>query len=165
MIDRILEAICALILALMVGVAFVSVIFRYVLGSSLSWSFEASLALLSYLTFVGCYLALRKGAHLKVDVLVQRMPVTAQLLCFVANQIMMIGIGAIMTWEGGRLTSLFYAQKTLVLEIPRGVLYVMVPLTGALIAIDGVVWLVGGIKSHRRGEPLFPSADKLSIDI
>jgi len=53
MIDRTLEAICAALLAATVLIAFTAVIFRYVLGSALSWSFEASLALLTYITFLG----------------------------------------------------------------------------------------------------------------
>ena len=41
MINRILETICAVILAITVLITFIAVIFRYVIGSALSWSFEA----------------------------------------------------------------------------------------------------------------------------
>ena len=69
LIDRIIDAIMAVILAASVVIAFIAVVFRYVLNSALSWSFEVSLILLTYLTFIGSYTALRRGAHLKVDVI------------------------------------------------------------------------------------------------
>ncbi len=83
MINRVLEAICTALLAVTVLIAFTAVIFRYVIGSALSWSFEASLVLLTYLTFIGSYLALRKHSHLKVDVFIRMLPPLGQVTVFV----------------------------------------------------------------------------------
>ena len=44
-VNRVLEATCALLLAAAVLVAFLAVIFRYVVGSALSWSTEAPFSL------------------------------------------------------------------------------------------------------------------------
>jgi TRAP-type C4-dicarboxylate transport system permease small subunit len=121
-VNRVLEAICAAILATTVLIAFTAVIFRYVIGSALSWSFEASLALLTYLTFIGCYLALRKHSHLKVDVLVRMLPRLGQAIVFAVNQLLIAGIGAVMLYHGARQVLLYQSQNTLVMEIPVGVL-------------------------------------------
>lgn len=138
MINRILEAVIAGLLAATVVVAFTAVIFRYALGSALSWSFEVSLALLTYITFLGAYLALRKGAHLKVDLLVKRLPRLPQGIIFLLNQGLIATIGWIMAWYGGRQMLHFADQNTTVLEISTAWYYAAVPLVGALMMLDAL---------------------------
>lgn len=154
MINRILGAICAGILAITVLITFIAVIFRYVIGSSLSWSFEASLALLTYLTFVGCYLALREHSHLKVDVLVRMLPPFGQVAMFSVNQFLIVAVGGVMLYYGGRQTLLFLDQKTLVMEIPSGFLYAAIPVSGFLMGIDAIATLADGWRRYANGEPL-----------
>lgn len=166
MINRVLEAICTALLVATVLIAFTSVIFRYVIGSALTWSFEASLALLTYLTFIGCYLALRKQSHLKVEVLVHLMPLPAQLVCFLVNQFLIIGIALVMAYYGGRQTYLFYEQTTLVMEISKGYFYAVIPLSGVLMALDSMVTLYAGIWRYARGEmPVETSGPPSHADI
>lgn len=155
MIDKILEAICAGILAATVLIAFIAVIFRYVIGSALSWSFEASLALLTYLTFLGCYLAMRKNAHLKVEVLVAKLPVALQALVFAFNQIVVFSIAAIMVIYGARQVWLFHDQTTLVMELPKSLLYTAIPLSGLLMGMQAVMELMNGIRRWRCGDAIF----------
>jgi TRAP-type C4-dicarboxylate transport system permease small subunit len=159
-IDRILEAICAALLAATVLITFIAVIFRYVIGASLSWSFEASLALLTYLTFVGCYLAMRKNAHLKVEVLVSRFPALGQALVFTLNQCVILAIAAVMVIYGVRQMVMFHSQTTLVTELPLSLLYAAVPLSGVLMALQSITELFGGIGRWRRREPVFMSNDE-----
>ncbi|MCP5371561.1 MAG: TRAP transporter small permease [Hyphomicrobiales bacterium] len=159
MINRILEAICTAILAAAVLIAFVSVIFRYVLDSALSWSFEASIAMLTYLTFVGCYLALRRNNHLKVEVFVVRLPRWAQIAAFTLNQLVIVAIGWVMVYHGGRQAYLFADSRTLVMEVPSGFLYAIIPISGLLMGIDAVTGLVGGWRRYGRGGPVFLADD------
>ena len=152
-IDRILEATCALLLAAAVLVAFLAVIFRYVVGSALSWSFEASLALLTYITFVGCYLALRQNSHLKVDVFVRLLPRVGQAVVFILIQCTIIAIAVVMLHYGGRQLWLFKEQTTLVMELPSWVLYAAIPLSGLMMGIDAAIGLFRGLRRYARGEP------------
>jgi len=161
-VNRILEAICTAILAATVLIAFMAVIFRYVIGSALSWSFEASLALLTYLTFIGCYLALRKHSHLKVEVLVRLLPRPGQAIVFAINQLLIAGIGAVMLYHGMRQVLLYRSQNTLVMEIPVGFLYTAIPVSGLLMGLDALVVLVAGLCRYRRGEPPMPPEDQPS---
>lgn len=160
MIDRILEAICAALLAATVLITFIAVFFRYVIGAALSWSFEASLALLTYLTFVGCYLAMRKNAHLKVEVLVARLPALAQALVFTLNQCVILAIAGVMVIYGMRQMVMFHSQTTLVMELPLSLLYAAIPLSGMLMALQSITELVGGIGRWRRREPVFITDDE-----
>lgn len=156
MINRILEAILAGLLVAAVVVAFVAVIYRYALDSALSWSFEISLALLTYITFLGAYLALRKGAHLRVEILVDRLPRPVRGLAFLLNQALVGVLGWIMAWHGGRQVLRFTDQTTTVLEISTAWYYAAIPIAGALILADAVV--IGSIGAVRfiRGEEADP---------
>lgn len=142
MINRLLEAIIAGLLVAAVGVAFVAVIYRYALDAALSWSFEVSLALLTYITFLGAYLALRKGAHLKVTLLVDRLPRAVRGVAFLFNQVLIGVLGWIMLWHGGRQVLRFADQTTTVLEISTAWYYAAVPVAGGLILLDAL-WLLG----------------------
>ncbi|MDP4796189.1 MAG: TRAP transporter small permease [Rhodospirillales bacterium] len=166
MINRILEAICAVILAVAVLIAFVSVIFRYVLGSSLSWSFEASIGMLTYLTFIGCYLAMRKNSHLRVDVFVNKLPRLGQFAVFALNQLLIVGIAWVMVYHGGRQAYLFADSPTLVMELPSGILYAIIPISGLLMGIDSMAGLVAGWHRLMNGGPAFvvePTSEHMDI--
>lgn len=156
MINRILEAIIAGFLIAAVGVAFTAVIYRYGLGSALSWSFEVSLALLTYITFLGAYLALRKGAHLRVDLLVKRLPRLPRGIIFLMNQGLIATIGWIMAWHGGRQMLRFADQNTTVLEISTTWYYAAVPIAGVLIVIDALFIAGTGIRRLTSGEEADP---------
>ncbi|SDE68398.1 TRAP transporter small permease [Limimaricola pyoseonensis] len=164
MINRILEALIAAFLVAAVGVAFAAVVYRYALGSALSWSFEVSLALLTYITFLGAYLALRKGAHLRVDLLVTRLPRLPRGLVFVANQVVIGLIGWIMAWHGGRQVLRFADQTTTVLEISTTWYYAAVPVAGALILLDAAISGLRGLMRLASGEEADPgTADPVEI--
>jgi TRAP-type C4-dicarboxylate transport system permease small subunit len=135
-----------------------------VLERSLSWSFEASLALLTYMTFVGAYLALRRGAHLKVDVIVRRFPLRGQAVLFVVNQLMIAGTALVMLIWGGEQTIKFAARTTTVMELPLGFLYVVVPLAGLGMLVDAIVTTKKGVERVRRGEPPESDTDPFTID-
>lgn len=152
MLNRVLEAVIAALLLAAVGVAFTAVIYRYALGAALSWSFEVSLALLTYITFLGAYLALRKGAHLRVDLLVAKLPRCLRGVLFLANQAIIGTIGWIMAWHGGRQVLRFAEQKTTVLEISTTWYYAAIPAAGALIMLDAAVSGLGGLSRLAKGQ-------------
>ncbi|WP_370286374.1 TRAP transporter small permease [Pseudooceanicola nanhaiensis] len=156
MINRILEAIIAALLVAAVGVAFVAVIYRYALDSALSWSFEVSLALLTYITFLGAYLALRKGAHLRVTILTDRMPRAVRGVAFLVNQVIIAIIGWIMFWDGGRQVLRFADQTTNVLEISTAWYYAAIPVAGILMLIDAACMTVLGAIRLSRGDDADP---------
>lgn len=166
MINRILEGVIALLLVAAVGVAFIAVIYRYALDSALSWSFEVSLALLTYITFIGGYLALRKGAHLKVDLLLPHLPYSVRGAVFMINQALIGLIGWIMAWHGGRQVLRFADQTTTVLEVSTSWYYVAIPLAGALICIDAIMTAGrGALRMSRGEEPAEPEQPPYSVDM
>lgn len=159
-LDRTINALLALILLALVGVAFTAVVFRYVLGSALSWSFEASLILLTYLTFLGAFAALRQGAHLQVLVLVAALPLPLRGAAFVATQLIVLGICVVMTVWGTEQTLRFAGDTTTMLNLPRGPIYAIVPLSGLAMGIETLVRLFQGLQRLARGESPDPALEE-----
>ena len=156
MFDRVLEALSALLLAALVGITFLTVIYRYIIQSSLAWSYEVLLGLLVYLTFFSGFLALRKGAHLRIDVLVSHLPDRIQLLVYTVNQSLIIGVALVMLIWGTEQTLAFNDRRSLMLDIPMSVFYVIIPLAGAAMIVECLHQILGMVHRFRNGEPPYP---------
>nr|WP_255664104.1 TRAP transporter small permease [Nitratireductor sp. B36] len=141
-----------------VVIGFMAVIYRYVFDNALSWSFEALLGLLTYITFIGAYLALRKNAHLRVDLLASALPRPGRLILFLCNQALIGLIGLLMLRQGWRQTVLFQDQTTQVLEISNAYLYAAIPVCGLLICIDAITRIFIGLRRFSTGQEPFDDA-------
>jgi TRAP-type C4-dicarboxylate transport system permease small subunit len=87
-------------LAAMTLAILINVFFRYVLNSPLAWPPELSRFLMVAVTLLAAGLALRKGAHVGVTVLVTRLPIRAQAVVFSINSLLMAGFLAVLLWQG-----------------------------------------------------------------
>jgi len=68
------EVLCAIILAIMATVAFVNVIFRYLLKYSLAFTEEILISFFVWLTLLGAAIAFRQGSHLGFSFITDRLP-------------------------------------------------------------------------------------------
>ena len=68
-LNRANELVIALLAAVTVAVTLLQVVFRYVLGSSLSWSEELARYLFIWVIFLGVASAARRGQHMAVEAL------------------------------------------------------------------------------------------------
>lgn len=164
MLNRVLEAVVAFLMLLTVTIGFAAVVSRYGFGRSFAWSFEASQALLVYMTFVSAFLALRKGAHLRIDVIFNRLPTQARIVVHIFNQFTIAGVGAVMAFWGYRQAMRFFWRKSLVMEFPVGFLYLIIPLCGAAIVLQALGTLPGGIARIRQGLTPDPNVDPFAAE-
>lgn len=89
---RMLEAVTAVCLALMVLLVFGNVVLRYVFNSGIAVSEEMSRWLFVWLTFLGGIVALREHAHLGTEILVARLSATGKKLCLLLAYALMLMI-------------------------------------------------------------------------
>ena len=128
---RVLDALIALALALMVALVFGNVVLRYGFNSGITVSEEVSRWLFVWMTFLGAVVALKEHGHLGSDMLVSRLPLAGKRICLVAGQLLMLYV----TWL------LFKGS----LEQARINWDVAAPVTGAPLAIvyaSGIVFAV-----------------------
>lgn len=76
---RILEYVCAGLMAVLAVVLFVQVFGRYALNDPPVWTEELARTLFLYATFIGGALALARQAHLRIDAAVKMLPPAAQM--------------------------------------------------------------------------------------
>ena len=75
---RLLEIVCALLVATMMVLLFIQVFGRYALSDPPDWTEELARAACVYATFVGGALAVARNAHLRIDTVVKLMPASVQ---------------------------------------------------------------------------------------
>jgi TRAP-type C4-dicarboxylate transport system permease small subunit len=71
-VDGAINAVIVLLFAVILVAMFAQVVFRYVIGSPLSWSEEVSRYMFVWLCYLGAYVAILRGAHIGGDYLTSR---------------------------------------------------------------------------------------------
>jgi TRAP-type C4-dicarboxylate transport system permease small subunit len=88
--ERSVEALMALDLALIVILVFSNVVGRYGFGAGFAGAEEVSRLLFVWLVFLGAVLALRRRAHLGVELLQARLPRPLRRACAVVTHVLML---------------------------------------------------------------------------
>ena len=104
---RLLDAVSALCLLVMVILVFGNVVLRYAFNSGITVSEELSRWLFVWLTFLGAIVALRQHAHLGVDTLVRALPPLGKKICFITSYVLMLYADWLLTlgsWKQAVLT-------------------------------------------------------------
>ncbi len=144
--DRLVGWALAACLAAMTCIVFVSVIFRYLLNSPLTWTEELASLLFAWLTFVGAYVGFRSRSHISIDTLVIFLPAPARrwlARCVDGGVLLLL---ALFAWQGIKLTATTWSLEFPAMEISRGYLYASFPIGCVLMAI-------GILQSWRRPRP------------
>ena len=88
--ERIVEALMALDLAAIVVLVFSNVVGRYGFGAGFAGAEEVSRLLFVWLVFLGAVLALRRRAHLGVELLQARLPRPLRRACAVVTHVLVL---------------------------------------------------------------------------
>ena len=138
LIGRVLAPFDVLLTAAVVVVTLevlVEVVCRYVLQMPLAWGAEVSQTLLVWITFIGAALALYRGEHMVISLLVNKAPSPA-----LRRTVLAIGHLAVLAflvlgfWAGCQVVERTWSMRTTTLQIPAGILYLAFPF-GCLLMI------------------------------
>ena len=69
LLERLIELSSYATLASLIAVSFLQIVFRYIFNSALSWPEEVGRYLFIAVAFLGASLTMRRGGHLRVDIL------------------------------------------------------------------------------------------------
>lgn len=134
-ITRAVYFLCVVLAAVMVIVIFAQVVFRYVFEDSLSWSEELGRYLFIWITFLGAALGVRSNAHVALDSLVKVMPPAIQKPVRWIGYLAMLALAVVMVVTGQSLIELGMRQRTAAMQLPMGYVYVVLPVSGALMIL------------------------------
>ncbi len=87
----------------MVMVIFVQVIMRYVFNNSLSWSEEFGKFMFVWLSWFGISIGARRNEHIRITMLLDRLPFKASKALLIVAELIVIGICGITAYYGATL--------------------------------------------------------------
>lgn len=133
-------------LATLVLVLLLQVFFRYVLKIGISWSEEVSRFLFIWFVYISASYAVQVGTHIRVSLVVDFMPASLQRPMQIISDFLWIGFNAIVIVSGVQLITgmIEYPVYSTSLLVPMAVIYIIIPLSHALM-------IVRILQSYRRG--------------
>lgn len=122
------------VIIVMVSLTALQVIFRFFF-QALTWSEELSCFLLVLASLLGAAVAFKRGSHIAVTLIVDRVPVLVKKILGTLTQLLGILFFGIVALFGAQLMQTEGAQLTPALQISMAWIYSMYPLCGLIILI------------------------------
>ena len=153
--DKTLSYIVAFLLVAMSVTVFGNVVCRYFLDFSLGWYEEISRFLLIWIVFLGAVIALIRGDHLAIDLLSFALPPRANRMLVVLVDVLVLVSLAIMfqgAWDMA-IDSLQSGWVASSVPIPYGCVYMVAPVSAALMFIQTLIKMTGDIRTLKEVQP------------
>lgn len=136
-VDRIEGVIITTFMFVATIIAVIQVAARYIFNNSLYWSEELILYSLIAMSFLSASMGVRYAAHISVEALYAFVsPKTAKILHFCSALLGLI-FAISLVWYGTRLSlaTLQMNQLSSAMRIPVGAIYLIIPISGAFMAL------------------------------
>ncbi|WDI30090.1 TRAP transporter small permease [Hyphococcus flavus] len=125
-------------LAIMTVIVGWQVFGRYVLNSSPSWSEQASLTLMIWYVSFAAAAGVREGFHIRIVAVENAVQAGIRKMMRVAADLVVAACGVAMLIWGGELVARTWSHVIPSLGLPRGLAYLGLPISGALIFLFSV---------------------------
>ena len=112
---------------------FAEVFFRYILGNPLGWTEELVRYFLVWITFLGTYLGVREDKHLQIKVFFNKCPVEIQYSLEMLGDLCILVFFILFSYLGIVYVITFFSDLSPSLEIPMGIIYLAIPISGIFI--------------------------------
>jgi TRAP-type C4-dicarboxylate transport system permease small subunit len=128
------ERSCLLAVILMTVLTLVQVVLRYIFRTPLVWTEEASVFLMIWMAFVGAGVAMRRGAHIAMLILVERLPRWLSRSLLTSSRLLMLAFLVVIAWQGWLLAMSVGGQRSPALAIAMTWPYLTMPLGSLFMA-------------------------------
>ncbi len=146
------EIVAGLFMTLMSLATFTNVVARYAFNSPIQWAEEFSRYAFIWMVFMGAAACSKRGSHIIIDAVVTSVSRRVRALCAVLTDVVVLVLMAAVTYYGWVLCSMA-TQATSTLKIPQYVVYLVVPIAGALICVHTVRSLWRDFRAMAGGPP------------
>ncbi|MDR1536264.1 MAG: TRAP transporter small permease [Planctomycetota bacterium] len=141
MADGLIKWASIALLGTMTFLVFLNVVLRYLFNSSIIVSEEVGRYMFVWMTFLGSIVALSENSHIKVDILVDRLPPGARKCTRLSVDLLMLLCCVLLSIGGWRQTIINMANPAPVSHVPIGLVY----LAGLVASVVMSGMLVGRI--------------------
>lgn len=132
------------------------VVFRYAFNAPLTWSEELARYLFIWCAFLGWIIASRRGSHLAMTFVVDRLPPAARAALAVLTQLATLWFAWLLGSRGAALVRNNWDVENVAVPFNLGVVYAIEPIAAAAIATYAVVALA----KAARGDGSTPARDR-----
>ena len=138
---RWIDAPALILFGLLAMVVLLQFLTRYVLDDSLAWTEEIARYLLIGMAYAGSVTALRKGAHIFLELTYRLAPPSNVKALSVMAETVMVAFHAIVTFYAAQL-AIVADRRMISIDLPRNIVYGFVALTLAVATVIAVRQLV-----------------------
>ena len=129
-------ALLALLATVVLGVAFRA------LGEPLIWSDELARYLMVWLAFIGWILASRRRSHIRITLVIERLPPPFRRILEALIQVALLVLGAFLVRDGFILVERNLDVETVSLPVSSAIVYVPIVFAGLATALQAVAQIV-----------------------
>lgn len=153
-LDRLLEVLVMVVMAVLVLDVLWQVFTRLVLKDPSTWTEELAIFMLIWVALLGAAVALGRGAHLGIDYFVDKLPPRAKLATEVLVFLSVAAFSLLVMIVGGVdlvASNLDLGQESPALRVKMGYVYLAVPISGFFLTLYAVIGLVERFQRLKRG--------------
>ena len=148
---RVTDALAIAFFVAMFSCVLAQVVFRYFLGSPLTWSDELARYLFVWCAFLGWVIAARRRSHLAVTVGRDRMSPRAQAALKLVGALAALAFAAVLVVHGIRIAERNWDVETTALAVTSGVVYAIVPLAALAVGTYALADAAAAWAAWRQG--------------
>lgn len=126
------------------------VFYRYVLNDSLVWPEEVSRYGLIYMTYLGCATGIRRGSHIRIDLVDLVLPPAARRVVAVAVDAVVLLFCAFMAVKTAQIMAVLSTSRSTAMQIPIAWVYLALLLGFAL---SGLRLILRYVRPAAAGNP------------
>lgn len=142
-IDVVLSSACAIIFAFMVCIGTYQIVTRFVFNSPSTVSEELLTYSFTWMALLASAYVFGKRDHMRMGFVADKLTGTPRKILEILIEILlMVFIGSVLIYGGSSIMKLTMIQKTASLGIPMGVIYTILPVTGVIIFIYGILNII-----------------------
>lgn len=154
--DRLENGLCGLLVALLAAMTALigaQVFARYLFNHPLYWTEELGRHLMIWMVFMASVVCLRRGFHLNISFLEQRLRGRARMVLGLVMALLLGYFFYLMVTHGWDLTRKTMGQRSSALHYPMGLVYAAMPLSGLLMLLVDLEQVVAALVRYRSGAP------------
>ncbi len=139
-LDLILSTVCAVLFAMMVVVGSYQIITRFIFNRPSTVSEELLTYTFAWMAMFSSVYVFGKRDHMKMGFLADMLPAASKRILDIAIEILVVLFAvAVLIYGGTTIMNLTMTQKTASLGVSMGMIYMVMPISGVLIAIYGLL--------------------------
>ncbi|WP_108658728.1 TRAP transporter small permease [Acuticoccus kandeliae] len=145
--EMLLAALCVAAFFAMFVLGVATVVFRFLLSSSLAFPDELIRYLFVWAMFLGAAIALRRNLHAAIGIVVENLPGAAKRVALILATLVSIAFFLVLVSKGWLLTLRVVPQISPALEVSMAWVYAAVPVGAAFMLIYAVELLVHQVRA------------------